>query len=79
MEEPVFILMSIFGAALLLAALAIVSVDDPRELPFFTPIHPITSMPLDKARIEAKTIARYVAIIGGIILGLSLLGILFCE
>ena len=46
MEEPAFILMAIFGASLLLSALIIVSVKDPRELPFFTPIHPITSMPL---------------------------------
>lgn len=79
MEEPAFILMAIFGASLLLSALIIVSVKDPRELPFFTPIHPITSMPLARAKNEAKTIGKYIAIIGGIILALSLLGILVCE
>ncbi|SHL04595.1 hypothetical protein SAMN05216582_1365 [Selenomonas ruminantium] len=79
MEEPAFILMAIFGTALLLTAFIIISVSDPRELPFFTAIHPITSMPLNQARAEARIIAKYVAIIGLIILFLSLAALLFCE
>ncbi len=79
MESPVFILMSIFGGSLLFSAFVIRFVKDPRDLPFFTPIHPITHMPLYRAREEAKVIAKYVAIIGGIILFCSLIGLLLCE
>ncbi|MBR4696273.1 MAG: hypothetical protein IKO94_09360 [Selenomonadaceae bacterium] len=69
----------IFGAALLLSAAIIASSDDPRKLPFFTPIDPICSMPKYKAKEAAKKIAKYVAIIGGFILIISLLGVLLCE
>ena len=79
MEEPAFIFMAIFGAALLLSAAIIASSDDPRKLPFFTPIDPICSMPKYKAKEAAKKIAKYVAIIGGFILIISLLGVLLCE
>lgn len=79
MESNAFILLGIFGVALLLSAFVIVYVHDPRKLPFFTAIDPITHMPLYRAREEAKVIAKYVAITGGIILIGSLAGLLACE
>ena len=79
MESAVFILMGIFGIALLFSAFWIIIVNDPRELPFFTAVNPITHMPLYQAKEEAKIIAKYVAIVGSIILIGCLIGLLLCD
>ena len=73
MDSAPFIFMNIFGFVLILCALWIRTANDPRELPFFTVIHPITHMNLSDAQKEAKVIAKYVAIIGCVISIVSLI------
>lgn len=74
MDSAPFIFFYIFGFILMLCALWIKNASDPRELPFFTVIHPIKHMKLNEAKIEAKIIAKYIAIIGFIISFVSLIG-----
>ena len=74
MDSATFIFFNIFGFILIFCALWIKNANDPRELPFFTVIHSIKHMELNEAKIEAKKIAKYIAIIGFIISFISLIG-----
>lgn len=67
MESIPFIFMSIFAIILIISAFIIKSSQNPRNLFFFT-THPIVYMSLNKAKLEAKLIAKYLIIIGLIIL-----------
>ena len=62
MEALMFL--SIFGGLLILCSWGIASSEDPRKLPFFTAIHPITHMSLCDAKKEAIIIAECVRLIG---------------
>jgi hypothetical protein len=73
MDSAPFIFFNIFGVILIFCALWIKNANDPRKLPFFTVIHPIKHMELNDAKIEARIIAKYVAIIGFIISFISLI------
>ena len=66
-----------FGLILISCSIWIEKSDDPRKLPFFTPIHSITYMTLYDAKKEAKIIANYVRLIGIIVLLFCLIGFFF--
>lgn len=78
--EPPLILCSIFGLALMLSAAIIAVSDEPQNLPFFTARNPIRWKTPREAKIAARKVAKYVAIIGGGILLCSIvLGIILSD
>jgi hypothetical protein len=74
MDSSPFIFLSIFGFLLILSAYWIFVSNDPKKLPFFTSINPITHMSLYDSKQEAKIISKYVFLIGLIILIISFIG-----
>ncbi len=76
MEEPAFILFLIFGICLILAAGWISILKDPRDSIFFVRAHSLRKKPKSEAVEDAKRTAKYVAVTGGVIIILSILGML---
>ncbi len=77
--EPAFILFLIFGICLMLAAGWIYLLKDPRDSVFFARAHSLKKMPQEEAKTEAEKTAKYVALIGGIVIIISILGMLFIR
>ena len=75
--EYACLFLGIFGLILILCSIWIEKSDDPRKLPFFTPIHSITYMTLCDAKKEAKVIAKYVRLIGIVVILICLIGFFF--